>query len=69
MDSILITGITGFLGTRIAKACIDRGLSVVGVAHSEIRDKKCKTLFPEVSTYCADISHDTDILDHIIKTR
>jgi UDP-N-acetylglucosamine 4,6-dehydratase len=68
MDSILITGITGFLGTRIAKACIDRGLSVVGVAHSEIRDKKFKTLFPEVSTYCADISHDTDILDHIIKT-
>ena len=66
--SVLITGITGFLGTYVTQSCMDRGLSVVGIAHSEIRDRKFKKLFPEVSTYCADISHDTDTLDYIIKT-
>jgi len=66
--SILITGVTGFLGSRIAKACVAKGLDVVGVAHSEIRDRELTASLPEVKTYCADISHDTDIIDHIIKT-
>lgn len=68
MKSVLITGITGFLGSRIAKACVDRGLSVVGVAHSEIRDRELSSALPGVKTYCADISHDIDIINHIIKT-
>ena len=67
MSSILITGITGFLGSRIAKACLDRGLGVVGVAHSEIRDREFTSKYPSIQTYCADIAHDTELLDHIIR--
>lgn len=66
--TILITGITGFLGTRIAQACLNRGIfDIVGLAHSEIRDKDFIYTVSGVKTYSVDIANDSDMIDHIIK--
>ena len=65
--TILITGITGFLGTRVAQEALSKGFDVVGLSHSEIRDKEFNSLLPNVKTYSVDIAHDSEVIDSIVK--
>jgi len=65
--NILITGGTGFLGRHIIQNALDRGHNVVSLSHSEAREKEVHLQFPEIPFYSADISHNKDILDSIVK--
>tara|TARA_R100001015_G_C4632504_1_gene196129 strand:+ start:2914 stop:3732 length:819 start_codon:yes stop_codon:yes gene_type:complete len=65
--NVLVTGITGFLGTQIAKDCVSRKINCVGISHSETRDKKFQENVPGVKTYCLDISTDYSSLRKVIR--
>ncbi len=65
--NILVTGGTGFLGRHIIERSIAQGHNVVGLSHSEAREKEVQLQFPEVSFYSTDISHNKDIVDSIVK--
>ena len=65
--NIVITGGTGFLGGHIIKKCLDRGHNIISLSHSEAREKEAQLQHPNVTFYSLDISHNKDILDHIIK--
>ena len=65
--NVLVTGVTGFLGTQIAKDCVSRDINCVGISHSEPRDKKFQEAVPEVKTYCLDLASDHSILRKVIK--
>ena len=63
--TILITGITGSLGTALVEEGIKRDHHVIGVAHSEKRNKLMQLQYPDVELHVADIS-DGEVLDKII---
>ena len=62
--TILITGITGSLGTALVEEGIKRGHHIIGVAHSEKRNKLMQLQYPDIELYAADIS-DGEALDKI----
>jgi len=63
--SILITGITGSLGTALVDEGIKRDHHIIGIAHSEKRSKLMQIKYPKIELYSADIS-DKDILEKIV---
>jgi len=65
--NILVTGGTGFLGRHIIEKCLNVDHNVISLSHSEAREKEVQLLYPNVSFYSLDISHNKDILDSIVK--
>ena len=63
--TILITGITGSLGTALVEEGIKRNHHIIGVAHSEKRNKLMQLQYPNIELHAADIS-DGEALDRII---
>ena len=63
--SILITGITGSLGTALAEESIERDHHIIGIAHSEKRSKLMQLEFPEIELHSIDIV-DEDMLEKVI---
>ncbi len=66
--TILVTGVTGFLGTALVSALVKNNYKVIGVGHSESNIKKFELLFGEdVPVHLVDISSDFVGIKNLIR--
>lgn len=63
-DTVLITGITGFLGRHLAKRLVGK-CNIIGISHSEQRILCFRNCFPSIKIYRCDIA-DVVALERII---
>jgi len=67
-QTVLITGITGFLGKCLTRSLKDKGYDVVGIGHSEDGIHAFESKFPSTKVYAIDISNSYQQLVWIMKT-
>jgi CDP-paratose synthetase len=71
--NVLLTGATGFLGSHILHALIDKGYNVIVLKRSSSNDWRIKDLVGKYTSYDIDINNidkvfDEKIIDHVIHT-
>ena len=66
--NILITGVTGFLGRKLAETLMKKNYNVVGIAHSEKRVYESWYKVAGFPIHCLDLAHNKNELDKIVKT-
>tara|TARA_B100000131_G_scaffold189933_2_gene182711 strand:- start:155 stop:973 length:819 start_codon:yes stop_codon:yes gene_type:complete len=65
--NILITGVTGFLGRKLANRLLKENYNIVGIAHSEKRVYESWYKFAGFPIYCLDLAHNKNELNDIVK--